>query len=216
MRNFLGITLVAFMLFSLSACTKPTIYTKADFSEGTKSHKKVALLPFVVSIDTKHQSKDFTIDVAKKAEQDESEIFQEKLYAQFLERQAKGKYTIEFQDIDKTNTILFKSGVTLANIDSFTKGEIAEKLGVDSVISGTIRRSKPMSSGGAIVLGLFLGAWGSTNRVDIALNIHNRKNSDLLWKYDFQASGSVGSSAEGLAKSLMKGISKEFPYKTEK
>ncbi len=215
MKRIFSIALALSISF-ISACTGPTIYTKTDFSDQTKNHKQVALLPFVVSIDTKHQSKDFTIDVAKKAEQDESKIFQQKLYAQFLERQAKGKYTIEFQDIDKTNAILLSSGITLENIDSFTKEKIAQKLGVNSVISGTIRRSKPMSAGSAIVLGLLIGGWGNTNRVDIALNVHDGINSDLLWKYDYQASGSVGSSAEGLAKGLMKGISKDFPYKKKK
>ncbi len=107
-------------------------------------------------------------------------------------------------------------GITSDNISSYTKSDIAHKLGVDAVISGTIRRSKPMSSGSAIALGVLFGAWGSTNRVDITINLHDGSNNVLLWKYDHQASGTIGSSPEELAKSLMNSISKQFPYRKEK
>ncbi len=205
-----------FAVFLFIGCVKPTIYTKPEFSNVTKSHKRVAVLPFIVTIDSKNQSKEFTIDVAKKAERDEAYMFQQQLYAQFLKQQSKGLYTVEFQDTDHSNTLLSKAGINYDNLSVYTKSDIARHLGVDAVISGTIRRSKPMSSAGAIVLGLLGGFWGSTNRVDVTLNLHDGSNNDLLWKYDHEASGSVGSSAEGLAKSLMTGISKDFPYKKEK
>jgi TolB-like protein len=209
-------TVAFFAIFLFIGCVKPTIYTKPEFSDITKSHKKVAVLPFVVTIDSKNQSKEFTIDVARKAERDEAYMFQQQIYSQFLKQQSKGMYTVEFQDTDHSNTLLSKSGITYENLSNYTKSDIARYLGVDAVISGTIRRSKPMSSAGAIVLGLLGGFWGSTNRVDVTINLHDGSNGDLLWKYDHEASGSIGSSSEGLAKSLMKGISKDFPYKKQK
>lgn len=204
----------AFLLFT--ACSTATIYTKPEFSNVTNTHKTIAILPFTVNIDSKHQSKEFTLEVAKKSERDEAYMFQQQIYSQFLKRQAQGKYTVEFQDADQTNAVLAQYGITYENISSCTKSDIAHKLGVDAVISGTIRRSKPMSSGGAIALGVLFGSWGSTNRVDITINLHNGSNNDLLWKYDHQASGTIGSSPEELAKSLMNSISKQFPYKKEK
>lgn len=203
-----------FLLFT--ACSTATIYTKPEFTTITDTHKSVAILPFIVNIDSKHQSKEFTLEVAKKSERDEAFMFQQQIYSQFLKRQAQGKYTVEFQDADHTNTLLAQSGITYENISSYTKSDIAHKLGVDAVISGTIRRSKPISSGSAIALGVLFGTWGSTNRVDITINLHNGSNNDLLWKYDHQASGSIGSSPEELAKSLMNSISKKFPYQKEK
>ncbi len=203
-----------FLLFT--ACSTATIYTKPEFTTITDTHKSVAILPFIVNIDSKHQSKEFTLEVAKKSERDEALMFQQQIYSQFLKRQAQGKYTVEFQDADHTNTLLAQSGITYENISSYTKSDIAHKLGVDAVISGTIRRSKPISSGSAIALGVLFGTWGSTNRVDITINLHNGSNNDLLWKYDHQASGSIGSSPEELAKSLMNSISKKFPYQKEK
>jgi hypothetical protein len=211
MAKFFQGMVVVFILF-LVGCAGPTIYTKNDFVDVTKQHKKVAILPFIVTIDSKNQSKEFTLEMARKAERDEAYMFQQQIYSQFLKQQSKGKYTVEFQDAELTNTLLSQNGINYENIALYTKSDIAKKLGVDSIISGTIKRSKPMSSGSAIAIGILFGAWGNTNRVDITINLHDGKASDLLWKYDHEASGSIGSSPEELAKSLMKGISKDFPY----
>lgn len=204
---------MALMVLLLMGCNNPTIYTKNDFSRVTDRHKLVAILPFSVSIDSKNQSKEFTLDMARKMERDEAYLFQQQIYSQFLKQQSKGKYTVEFQDIEFSNARLAQAGITYENINSHTKNEIAKILGVDSAISGTIKRSKPMSSGSAIAIGVLFGVWGNTNRVDIGISLHNGADSNLLWKYDHQASGSIGSSPESLAKDLMKGISKDFPYK---
>jgi hypothetical protein len=204
--------LVLLIFLFLTACAGGDIYTKSDFSDITNSHKRVAILPFIVSYDAKSISKEFTIETAKKAEKEESVIFQQNIYAQFLKRQTQGKYTVEFQDIDDTNAMLMKNGISYENITSFTKAEIASKLGVDSVISGTIRKSKPMSTTGAVVMTLFLGFGGNTNRIDISMTLHNGKDGNLLWKYDNDRAAGLGSSAEEIAKSLMNNISKNFPY----
>lgn len=196
----------------LTACSGGEIYTKSDFSDVTKLHRKIAILPFTVSYDAKSISSDFTIETAKKAEKEEAYIFQQNIYAQFLKRQAQGKYTVEFMDIDDANAIMTRNGITYDNISSFTKAEIANKLGVDAVISGTIRKSKPMSNTGAVVMTLFFGFGGNTNRIDISMTLHDGKDGKLLWKYDNDRAAGLGSSAEDIAKSLMNNISKNFPY----
>lgn len=200
-------------VFVFVGCAQPTIYTKPEFSNVTKSHKKVAIMPFTVTIDSKNQSKEFTVEMAKKAEKDEGYLFQQQIYAQFLKQHSKGRYTVDFQDVEFTNSLLNKSGISYDNFMSYTKSDLARILGVDAVISGTIKRSKPMSGTGAAVLGILVGYWGATNEVNVSLNLYDGNSSDLLWKYDHDAAGSVGSSPESLAKSLMKGISKDFPYK---
>lgn len=214
---FKYLRIISFLaIFVFVGCASPTIYTKPEFSDVTKSHQKVAILPFTVNIDSKNQSKDFTIEMAKKAEKDEGYLFQQQIYAQFLKQQSKGRYTVNFQDVEYTNSRLYKSGITYENIVNYSKSDLARILEVDAIISGVIKRTKPMSGTGAAVLGILVGYWGATNKVDVSLNVYDGKSSDLLWKYDHEASGSLGSSPEGLAKSLMKGISKDFPYKKEK
>ncbi len=157
--------------------------------------------------------KDYTLEMKRDAENAEAYNFQQELYFQFLKRQEKGEYTVEFQDVDKTKALLSKATITNRDLSRYTKEELQAILGVDALVSGTIHRSKPMSTGTAVVLGVLFGAWGNTNEVNVSMNIHDGASGDLLWKYDHKASGSVGSSSEGLAQSLMKNISKKFPYK---
>jgi hypothetical protein len=199
-------------LLVFAGCAEPTIYTKPEFSDVTKSHQKVAILPFTVNIDSKNQSKEFTVEMARKAEKDEGYLFQQQIYAQFLKQQSKGRYTVSFQDVEYTNAVLSKGSITYENMSTYKKSDLAKLLEVDAVISGTIKRSKPMSGAGVAVLGILTGFWGATNKVDVSLNVYDGKSDELLWKYDHETSGSIGSSPESLAKSLMKGISKDFPY----
>ncbi len=72
-----------------------------------------------------------------------------------------------------------------------------------------------MSDGAAVAVGVIFGVWGNTNSAQTTINIHDGKSGDLLWKYDYEASGSVGSSADKLVNALMRNASKKFPYSTK-
>ena len=67
-----------------------------------------------------------------------------------------------------------------------------------------------------VAMGLLIGAWGSTNNVNTTINIHEAKQGDLIWKYDYVARGSVGSSPENLVNALMRNASRKFPYNEKK
>lgn len=196
-------------LLLLTGCA--TVYTAEDFSTYQSQHKTTAILPYSVQIELKKLPEGVTQADLAKMEMDEGYVFQKVLYSQFLEQYSKGRYTVEFQDVDKTNTLLTRGGVNFDNMSSYTKDELATLLGVDSLISGNIRRDKPMSTGAAIASTLFFG-FGSTNKVHVNMAVHDGATGNLLWSYDHEASGGLGSSPEGLAKSLMDNISKKFPY----
>ena len=138
---------------------------------------------------------------------------QNSVYAYLLKQMSKDKYTVDFQDIDKTNSLLLKAGASYEDIRQMSKEEACKILGVDAVIGGKLITSRPMSEGAALALGLLVGGWGSTNKAQATVTIHNKAESKLLWKYDYQASGSIGSSTEGLTNMLMRNVSKKFPYK---
>jgi hypothetical protein len=89
---------------------------------------------------------------------------------------------------------------------------LATILGVDAVMQDRLNLEKPMSEGAAVAVGLLIGAWGNTNQVNTTINIHDGKSGDLLWKYDYEASGSVGSSTDKLVDALMRNATKKFPY----
>jgi hypothetical protein len=204
------------VLVFLISCATAKIYKSPDFELAKEKHKIIAILPFEVSIDVKKLPKDMTAEMLNDMEKDEAYIIQNEIYACFLEGLSKGKYTIDFQDIDTTNTLCSQAGITYDNIRDYTKAEIAEELNVDVVLSGTVHRTKPTSEAGAI-FSLILVGWGATtNQVDVGVNIHEGADGKLLWKYNHTYSGTIGSSAISLTKALMEDVSKKFPYTIEK
>lgn len=207
--KMLKTTIFLFLVSLFSACG-PTIYKAANFDESRATMKTLAILPFNVSIDSKKLPKGMTVETLKESQQKTGYDIQSNSYTWFLQRQK--DYTVTFQDIDRTNALLKKADITFDNIALQDKGELCKLLGVNGIISGKATLSQPMSDGAAVALGLLVGAWGSTNKTTTSLTIHDTAGS-LLWKYDYEASGSIGSSAENLTKSLMKNASKKFPYK---
>lgn len=191
----------------------PTIYKVADFSEVTAKHKTVALLPTEVSMQLRpNEMKKTTPEQLNQMQEQTGKDIQDKMYSWFLKRSGKFKYTVTFQDISRTNALLAQANLTYATINTKTKDELARLLGVDAVISSRATMKKPMSEGAAVALGLLVGAWGNTNNVQTSISINEGIKGDLVWKYDYTASGSVGSNTDNLVNALMRNASKKFPY----
>ena len=190
-----------------------TVYTAGDFSARTDAHETVAIMPFDVSIDMRELPDGLTEEDLDAQEEEEGYAFQRQVYAQFLQRYARGEYTVEFQDVDTTNVLLNRADIGYRDINTnYTKNEIAELLGVDSIISGTITRNRPMGNVAAIATTVLIGFGGRTNEVNVSMAVHDGADSALLWSYDHEVSGGLGSSPEGLAESLMRNIARRFPY----
>lgn len=200
--------------FLATGC-RPTIYLAPDFDKVARKHKTVAVLPFAVEITTKRLPKGVTPETIKEQEKSNGYSMQGDVYRYLLKEYSKDKYTVEFQDIDKTNAKLEEAGIAYEKIALTGKDKIAELLGVDAVLSGKIVQERPMSDGVAIAVGVVFGVWGNTNEVNAALNIHEKSEGKLLWKYDYVASGSVGTSTKSLSNTLMRNASKKFPYKKD-
>lgn len=210
MRIYLSVFSALTLL--VTACG-PKIYKANNFTEKTANHKIVALLPSAVDITLRpNEMKKTTSQQIHESEEKTGFMIQDKMYSWFLKRSNKFKYTVTFQDISKTNAILVKNGITYSELRNKTKEELAQLLGVDAVISSRASMKKPMSDGAAVAMGLLLGAWGSTNDVETSININEATNGDLVWKYDYVVSGSVGSSTDRLVNALMRNASKKFPY----
>ena len=137
---------------------------------------------------------------------------QEKMYGWFLRRSEKFDYTVTFQDVTRTNAKLKEAGIAYKDLKTTDRTKLAQILGVDAIMQDRLSMEKPMSEGAAIAVGLLVGAWGSTNKVNTTINIHDGASGNLLWKYDYEAAGSVGSSTAKLVDALMRNASKKFPY----
>ncbi|MDE0006574.1 MAG: hypothetical protein OXQ29_28120 [Rhodospirillaceae bacterium] len=198
------------LMLGVAGCA--TVYTAAEFSDRTAEHETVALLPFDVSINLRELPEGLTEEDLRQQERDEAYSFQRQLYTQFLQRYARGQYSVEFQDIDTTNVLLNRADVDYRAIYlSYTRAELADILGVDAIVSGTIGRSRPMGTGAAIATTILFGV-GVTNRVDTSMTVHDGEDGFLLWSYDHEIDGGLGSTPEGVAENLMRGVARSFPY----
>lgn len=133
------------------------------------------------------------------------------MYNRFLRKS--GQFSVDFQDVDKTNMLLKRNKIDIENLGEFSKDELARLLEVDEIISGNVNTTKPMSTGAAIVVGVLFDVWGATNTADVTVSLHSGVDSKLLWKFNHVYSGSVGSSPEQLTNAMMNPISRKFPYR---
>lgn len=191
----------------------PKIYKSTEFDTAFARHKTVALLPADVTTQLRpNDAKKVTPEQLDQVNEKTGYDIQDKMYSWLLRRSDKFHYTVTFQDVTRTNSILKKEGLTYNDLRTKDRAELAKILGVDAVMQNRSKMEKPMSEGAAIAVGLLIGAWGSTNKVETTINIHDGKSGNLLWKYDYEASGSVGSSSSKLVDALMRNASKKFPY----
>ena len=191
-------------------------YLHPQFAELTKTHKRVAILPFKVTIDMKHLPKNMTVDMVHQSEKEEGVEFQRQLYTRLLQKSSEEGYTVGFQDVDQTDALMSKAGYSLDSLSVHTKDEIAKVLGVDALLSGTVHQTQPTSTGMAMAQTLLIGFGGSTQRVDINIVVHSGADGQLLWSYDHNDHGGLMNSVEGMIKSLLKKVAGNFPYKQAK
>ena len=207
---------LAILLIVINGC-EPKIYKSPEFNDVAAKHKIVAILPADVTILLRpNQSKKLTPEDLEQNRQSVGYAIQDKMYSWFLRRSDKFNYTVKFQDVSKTNALLKDAGFSYTDIRLKSKEALAKLLGVDAVISNITRMDKPMSEGAAIAVGVLIGAWGSTNNVTTTINIHEATKGDLIWKYDYVANGSIGSSTDNLVNALMRNASRKFPYNEKK
>ena len=200
-------------LFLLCISCGPRIYQAPDFTRQTRGHKIVAILPSDVTIRLRpNQAAKYTQEQLSSMEKETGFEIQNAIYLWLLKRSAKYEYTVKFQDINKTNSKLKELNIEIDELNSYDLQRLANELQVDALISNSTYMDKPMSEGAAIVVGALLGSWGATNKVKTTISINDADSGDLLWKYDYQFSGSIGSTPDNLVTSLMRNASRKFPY----
>jgi hypothetical protein len=212
MRKYI-VQLLALSLVVVSC--GPKIYTSGEFNSALAKHKTVAILPADVSTRLRpNESKKISAEQLADMNEKTGFAIQDKMYSWFLRRSDKYQYTVTFQDITRTNSLLKQAGINYSDLSLKDRTELASLLGVDAVLQNRTSLDKPMSEGAAVAVGILVGVWGNTNSAQTTINIHDGSSGNLLWKYDYQASGSIGSSADNLVNALMRNASKRFPYST--
>jgi hypothetical protein len=186
------------------------VFESPKLKESVAKHKLVAILPFETKISFKKQPKDFNFEANKEKEKSMAYSIQSSMYT-FLLRKLKN-YTVDFQDVEKTNTLLKKAGMS-DDLASHTKDEIAKALGVDAVIGGTFETEQTRSEAGAIVTTVLFGSLGSkSGSGSLTMTINEGSNGDLLWRFYKSMSDTVFTTTDDLIDRMMRKVSRNFPY----
>lgn len=212
-------TFILIILFiSVSLAAQTSLYENPDFDSIAKNHKTIGILPFKATVKLRpKQMEKMTPEQFKRLEINEGKSIQTAMFSWFLRRKKRGKLTsIEVQDPNKTTALLKKQNITQDNLVDYTPEELAKILGVDAVISGTYDTNKPMSEGASVALGLLIGFWGTTNSAVVNMSVHNAADGVLLWNYNKQVRGSIGSSPDDLINRLMRKASRRLSYTKKK
>jgi hypothetical protein len=189
------------------------MYTNPEFDGLSKNEKTLAILPFDVTLNLRPKEKEEMSDTdLKDMERKEGLSVQSALQTFFLHRKEKKDFTVSFQDIDQTNLLLKKAGISPDSLSNYTPEQLTKILGVEGVISGTLTSDKPMSEGAAVAVGVLTGFYGHTNSGKCTINIHDGPSGKLMWKYEKSLSRGLGSNINTIINTIMNKASRKFPY----
>lgn len=186
------------------------VYESKNLKDAIATHKTVAILPFNATVTYKRIPKNFDAEANKKDEATLATNMQQGMYTYLLRKN--GKYTVSFQDIDRTNVLLKQAGV-YDKLNELTQDSIAKILGVDAVIKCSYAYEKTGSEGGAIVKTILIGAGsGKVGSGSLTMQIYNAKDGELLWRFYKEMNEDVMSSANAVMERMMRKVSRNFPY----
>jgi len=210
MKTFLLIAGLFFTIHLFGQETAKQIFESPNLGTAISKHKLVAILPYTATITYRRPPKNFD-EAQHQAEQKSlGTSLQNEMYTFLLRK--KSNYTVDFQDVDKTNALLKKAGI-YEKLDEITADTIARILGVDAVIKGTYSYQKTSSEGGAIAKAvLFGGAAAKTASGLLVMQIKNGTDGELLWRFSKSMDEAVFSSASQLMERMMRKVSRNFPY----
>jgi len=210
------ITGLPFAILILTGCGTP-IYKNPNLDDAKKKHRIVAILPFTLTDNCSVLARSLGTNQVDSLNYVVSFLFQKELYDQFTTRQQNGEYSIIFQDIEKTNILLEKSNIRIDSLNNINKIELAQILGVDATIATSIPCPKREwycgGVGGLVFITAFIDALIPDKTILASMEIYNGYDAQLLWKYDYKSSGRISMSPGPLVSSLLKKISKKFPYR---
>lgn len=218
-------TLLAIAFFTLFSCSG-TKNTVRDFDQRTTNHQRIAIVPFQSTITLK-ESQRAKISDEELAELNlaQSKEVQNAVESYLINRDLR----VRIQSQSVTNARLVEAGIDLASIADYDVTKLADILGVDAVVTGTIETENPMTDAQAYGLNAAkdilrstnspLGALGrsintTTNRGNCDLALFESVEGDRLWYYRGEINCGAGSETIDVIEKLMKRGARNFPYRT--
>ena len=121
------------------------------------------------------------------------------------------KYTVSFQDAERTNILLKQAGV-YDKLDEMLPDSIARILQVDAVIKCSYSYEKTGGEGGAIAKAILIGGAAKTGSGALTMQIYNKSNGELLWRFYKEMNETITSNGNEVMERMMRKVSRNFPY----
>lgn len=208
MKKLLLTLVLLFNLLSYSQ--EKQIFENPKMVEIIATHKLVAILPFKATIAYKKLPKGHNEDSRIAEEQSMSTQMQSGLYTYLLRKS--DDYTVQVQDVDKTNTLLRKAGL-YDKLNETSAEDIAQVLGVDAVIKCSYAYEKTGSEGAALVKTLLIGfGTGKVATGGLTMQVNNGVDGELVWRFYKQMAEDVLSSPAAMMERMMRKVGRNFPY----
>ncbi len=211
--EFKKIALSFLLLASFAGTAQKSIYESNRFDALSESHQVLAILPFLARLELEQKTSKKEVD---KLAEKEGYAVQDALETYFSRRKKRKKFNVEFQNIEDTNAILAKNGITYENMDVYTTKELSKILNVDGIISGNLDLNILLSKGVDTEFSFLDYFNGSSDYGRIGLKISDGNTGKLLWKYEKEITKKTGRNTSELIDRMMKLAAKKFPYDKEK
>jgi len=215
MKKYIVILVLFFAGIQLSNAQKK-IYVSDSFEELSKDHKIIAILPFQTTLNLKSGQETYTEAQIAALAKKEGIAVQQALESYFLNRKRKKKLKIEFQDINTTNRILKKAGITLENIDIYTPQELSKILKVDAIISGSLTSRLLLSKEVDTSFNLITFLKGKSDYGKIIIKLSDKNTGKLLWRYEKTINRKSGKNTAAIIDKMMRKASRQFPYEEKR
>ena len=190
----------------------PSQFKSPGFKDSLEKHKVVAILPFKATIAYKRMPKGFNLEGNNLEEKKLGINMQQGMYTYLLRKG--GKYTVSFQDVERTNILLKQAGV-FESIDMILPDSLAKILKVDAVIKCSYAYEKTGSEGGAIAKAILLGGGGKTGSGSLVMQINQGNSGELMWRFYKEMNENFTSSANEVMERMMRKVSRNFPYEKD-
>lgn len=202
------ITLLAISFATMTIAQKQ-IFEADNLKQVIAKHKKVAILPFNIAITHRKQNEALNAEFNRQQEETMSNSIQTSMYTFMLQRRK--DYTVEFQDVEKTNILLKRAGV-FDKMNDLTKDEIAKILEVDAVISGKFENEQTRTDKQARNNVMWLGTGGKTGSGTLTMVLNDGTSGEMVWRFYKTMDDNYRKGTDDLIESMMRKVSRNFPY----
>jgi len=212
----------------LTSCR--TYFIAHDFNQRTANHRTIAIAPLEM-IFTGVKPNNLSDADVRKLEEGESRAFMISLYNEILRSTRGGKKPIRvsIQSVNNTLSALEGNGISIRDSWKLSSTQLAQILGVDAVVQGSITKKRYMSDLasfgidlGTQILDVFTGGMvGSnvpdqatrTNDIRASYSLSSAGDGTTLFSQAFEYEADWNNTTEEIITYINRRFARNFPYR---